>query len=386
MDLRGIGRSDPIPETFTLEERVGDLIAVVDAVGASRVIAAGLLTGGSLALLFAARYPERVSSVIANEGYARYLTAPDYPFGLSPEAHSARLEAVEEWGTGHFSLRGIGGYVAAPVVDPAIVRIAARLERASASPAAARRILELHSTLDIRADLPAINAPILVLSHGGRSDGWLASPTASADLAARLQSPRFATAGPDPAQADIDVARELTKFISGSDEAPEPDRVLSAILVTDIVGSTERASLLGDAMWRALVEEHDRIVTEAVARAGGRVIKFMGDGSIALIPLASRALRCADDIARSLRSSGVQVRAGLHVGEVDLRRDDISGLSVNVAARVAAIGRPGEIYVTESVRTAVVGNGTPFHPAGSHDLKGLPGSWVLHRTEPMAKS
>ena len=371
VDLRGIGRSDPMPSDFTLDQRVSDAVAVLDAVGASRAVVCGLMPGGTMALLFAALHPDRTISVVAAEAFARYLAAEDYPFGLDPGRQAARRDLVEQWGTGVFTVEGL---TAEPLTDPAILRWVGRLERASASTASARSVFDLNCGLDIRDRLPSISVPVLVTDHQGRSRGW---EGAAADLARRLPNARYVEVGPDAEQADFDVRRELARFIGGIEGRVWHPRSLATILVTDIVNSTDRAATLGDAVWKAVLDEHDRVVGEQVDLAGGRVVKFMGDGALAVIPLPSRALHCAHEILSAMQSSAIDVRAGLHLGEIDARGDDVGGLAVNLTARVAASAAGGQVLVTAGIAGAVIGAGCEFVDAGRRPLKGIPGEWQL---------
>lgn len=375
VDLRGIGRSDPLPPEFSCEDRVRELALVLDEVGIARVTIVGLLTGGALALLFASLEPERVESVIVCDSFARFRADHDYPYGLDETRVQAARARYDQWGTGGF----LAAMAPARADDAGFRRAAARLEGLSGSPAAARALFVLHSTLDLRERLPAIKAPTLVLEHAGRT------PTregAGQDLAARLPNATYIDLGADLKWTDHEsVSQAVLPFLTGERPVRAEERVLTAVLVTDIVGSTSLATRLGDAAWRQLLDAHDRIILDHVLSAGGRVVKTTGDGALAVIPTPSRALRCARAIQRSLHHVELDVRCGLHVGEVEARGDDIGGVAVHVAARVAALASAGEVIATDTVAAVVAGTGFSFHPVGTRELKGLPGSWSLVRCE-----
>ena len=369
VDLRGIGRSDPLPAGFSIEDRIDDIPTVLDAAGAGRVIAVGVLSGAALCLLLAARHPERVTSVVAAQGFARFRSADDYPYGIDDAQFQENLARFDQWGTGWW----FGSQAPPDLLNPAFLRAAARLERLSGSPAGARALYEFQSELDIREVLGAVDIPVLIMNHLG----GLERIEAPADLARRLPQATYVEHGPDRIEADRALRRDLNRFIAGVESGDPADRVLTTILVTDIVGSTATAARMGDAAWRRLLDEHDRIVREEVTAAGGTFVKSTGDGALATIPSPSRALRCAERLRRALQPVELTVRCGLHLGEVEMREGDIGGLGVHLASRVASVAGPGEVLVTRVLAGAVLGGPATFTSRGCHSLRGIPEEWEL---------
>jgi class 3 adenylate cyclase len=359
----------------TLEEQMDDVIAVMDAVGTERAALFGTLEGGPLAALFAATYPDRVSALILYATFARGSWAPDYDWTWTKEFRAARMnELLSHWGEGLVT----GGIAPSRLSDPRFVEWAARMERLAASPATIRRIMDLIGEFDVRHVLPSIRVPTLVMHRRQdtfldfRHSEYIAAHVPGARLVALEGSDNLFTVG------DVDsVLGEIEEFLTGSRYQAEPDRMLATVLFTDICDSTKRAAALGDSAWRQLLERHDSLVRRAFERHRGREVKRTGDGFLATFDGPARALRCAASIAEGVHSLGIEVRAGLHTGEVEVMNGDIGGLAVHIGARVMAVARPSEVLVSSTVKDLVVGSGIDFAERGNHELKGVPGEWRL---------
>jgi class 3 adenylate cyclase len=376
-DKRGTGLSDRVPDAQlpTMEERMDDIRAVMDAVGLERASLFGLSEGGSLAMLFAATYPHRTAKLVLWGSYASMVRRSDYAWGLtSEEIEEAARAYGERWGTGV----GLRSFVPSRGDDPASRRWWARFQRMAASPGAAVALLRMNAQVDVRGALSAISAPTLVLhrrqdvistvEHGR----YLAEHIAGARLvefAGRDHWPWVGEMAP--------IVEEIEEFLTGARHGLEPERALATILFTDIVGSTERAALLGDRTWRELLQRHDAMVRDALARHHGREVKTIGDGFLATFDGPARAIRCACTIRNNARDLGLDVRAGLHTGECELIGEDIGGLGVHIGARVAALAEPSEVLVSRTVTDLVAGAGIDFQSRGTHQLKGVPGDWEL---------
>jgi pimeloyl-ACP methyl ester carboxylesterase len=374
-DKRGQGLSDRPGRPPTLEESMDDLEAVMKAAGCERPAVFGISEGGPMSALFAATHPEQVSSLVLFGTFARMLEAPDFPHGVSEHALDRWSELIR---------RDWGGPVALDLWAPSRLgdrefeRWWARLLRQGTSPKGAIDLLSLYREMDVRQVLPAISVPTLVLH---RTDDLMVRVAQSRYLAQNIPGARhvelpgadhLAVAGDRDALLD-----EIEEFLVGSRRATEPDRVLATVLFTDIVGSTERAAELGDRRWRDLVEGHDAAVRRQLQLHRGREVKTMGDGFLATFDGPARAIRCALAIRHAVRQLGVEIRAGLHTGELELRGDDVAGMAVNIGARVGALAGAGEVLVSSTLKELVVGSGIEFEPRGSHGLKGVPGEWQL---------
>jgi class 3 adenylate cyclase/esterase/lipase len=375
-DRRGTGLSDPVPEPATLEERMDDVRAVMDAAGSERAALLGLSEGTSMSLLFAATYPDRVQALVCHGGMARSTYAPDYPWALPVEDLVASgLELIApHWGTG--AIIEISTPSAAD--DPEARAWAARLERASASPGMLAGMVQMFLDIDVRHVVESVHVPTLVIHRthdrlvNVRHGRWLAEHLPNAKYV-ELPGDDHTLWSPDSAAA----LGEIEEFLTGARASTEPDRVLATVLFTDIVHSTETASELGDQRWRRLLEEHDRATRAAIARHGGREIKSTGDGFLATFDGPARGIRCAQATTEAAAALGMQVRAGLHTGECEVRGDDIAGMAVHIAARVSALAGPGEVLVSRTVRDLVAGSGIEFEDRGTHELKGVPESWEI---------
>jgi class 3 adenylate cyclase len=329
-----------------------------------------------MALLFAATFPERVSSLVLFGTFARLMEAPDYPWGNPPEAMEMLYEGfAEAWG------EGVALAVMAPFEEDQRFRNWwARLERLSMTPGGATAVMRMNSQIDVREILPQVRVPTLVLHR--RGDPGIAVE-AGQYLADQIEGARLALLDGDahlPFLNDADaVVDEIEQFLTGSRHAAlEPDRVLATVLFTDIVGSTERAASLGDRDWRQLLEEHHRIVREQLERYRGREVKTLGDGFLATFDGPARGIRCARSAVEAVRELGIELRAGLHTGECELAGDDMEGIAVHIGARVGAAAGPGEVLVSSTVKDLVVGSGLEFADRGTHTLKGVPGEWRLY--------
>jgi pimeloyl-ACP methyl ester carboxylesterase/class 3 adenylate cyclase len=375
-DKRGSGLSDPVDRAATIEERNDDIRAVMDAVGSERADLFGMSEGANMAGVFAASFPERVSALVLYGPYARASPAEGYPWGIPSEIREMATRDPEQdtWGV------GLSLALLAPsrLQDEALVRWWGRFERQSMSPAMALEIIRLNMDVDIRAVLPSIRVPTLVIHctddvipvEGAR---WLAEQIPDAqfvELPGDEHWPWITT--PDPG---VD---EVEQFLTGVRHEHEPDRVLTTILFTDIVESTERAAALGDTRWRDLLQQHDRLVRRELDRHRGREVKTLGDGVLATFDGPARGIGCARAICEQAQTIGVEVRAGLHSGEVDLVNGDVGGIAVHIGARVAGQAESGEVLVSSTVKDLVVGSGLTFADRGPHSLKGAPGEWRLY--------
>jgi class 3 adenylate cyclase len=372
-DKRGTGLSDRVAGIATLEERMDDVRAVMDAAGSERAALFGVSEGGPMSLMFAATYPRRATALALYGCYAR-------PTHLVMDDDFNREMALIDrlWGTGEYMLarympRGLSEEVARPVF--------ARLERQSASPSAVMAIRRMNREIDAREVLPVIRVPTLVMHRVG--DGAI-NVEMGRYLAANIPGARyFELPGNDHVpfyERDITdrIVDEVEEFLTGSRSQPELDRVLATVMFTDIVDSTKRASELGDRQWRALLDRHDDTVRQQLARFRGQEVKNLGDGFMATFDGPARAVRCAASICESIRPLGIAVRSGLHTGEVELKRDDVAGIAVHIAARVAAEAEAGETVVSSTVRDLVAGSGLRFQDRGIHELKGLPEALHLY--------
>lgn len=377
-DKRGIGLSDPVGanESPSMEAWMDDLLTVLDAVGSERAVVIGNGHGAQMALLFAATHPERTESVVLMNGYARLSRAPDYPWGVPPEIQEAVVAVQEEaWGTP--SSRSIELVVPTLAGDPTVRQWWARLERLACSPGMAVTMQRAMFEYDVRHILPAVSAPTLVLHTTGDR---LVRPEHGRYLAEHIPGAvHLELPGRDHwgwvGESGESVLGAMQEFITGTSRLPEADRVLATVLFTDVVGSTERASALGDRVWREVLDDLDSLVGRQVDRFRGRLVKSLGDGHLATFDGPGRAIRCACAIRDAVRSLGVEVRAGLHTGEIDVRGDDVGGIAMHIAARIVALAGAGEVVVSGSVPPLVAGSGFVFDDGGEHELRGVPGSW-----------
>jgi class 3 adenylate cyclase len=377
-DKRGTGLSDPIPTSSlpTLEEFMADIPAVLDTVGSERAALIANIGGGILAMPFAATHPDRVSSLILVDCFARFLEAPDFPIGAPISELAPALELAED-DTG----RGVMIDLFAPSVagDERIRRAWARYERSAATPGSTKAIVRLIYESDVRDVLPAIRVPTLVIH---RSDAMGFRVGHGRYLADRIPDARYVELpGADNLiwAGDQDaVVAEIQSFVTGVRPVLDPRRVLATVLFTDIVGSTRLAAERGDNRWQMVLADHNRIVRRHLDRFGGTEVKVIGDGFLATFDGPARAVRCAVAIRDEVRELGLEIRAGLHVGEVEVLPDDVAGLAVHIGARVSAMAGASEVLVSSTIKDLVVGSDLAFDDRGSHELKGVPGTWHLY--------
>jgi class 3 adenylate cyclase len=374
-DKRGQGLSDRPGPPPTLEESMDDLKAVVEAAGFERPAIFAVSEGGPMSTLYAATYPDRVASLVLFGTFSRMLQAPGFEAGVSEEALDRWSEVVRrDWG-GPVALNL---WAPSRVGDAGFERWWARLLRQGTSPAGATALMDLYREMDVRAILPAIDVPSLVLH---RRDDRMVSAAQGRYLAEKIPGARYVELlGEDhlPFAGDLDaVLAEAEEFLVGSRGAVEAERALATILFTDIVGSTEKAAELGDRGWRQLLERHDAAVRRLLGLHRGREVKTMGDGFLATFDGPARAIRCAAALREEVAPLGVEVRAGIHTGEVELIGDDVGGMAVNIGARIGALAGGGEVLVSSTVRELVVGSGLEFADRGVRTLKGAPGEWRL---------
>jgi class 3 adenylate cyclase len=376
-DKRGIGLSDPVPtqQLPTIEEWIDDLRGVMDAVGSQHAAIVTNIGGALMSIVCAAAFPDRVSSLVIVDGFARFLSAPDYPIGPPPGAVQQLLQGVEA-GFG----RGLMLDLFAPSMreQPGLRDLWARYERQSASPGSATAMVRLIYESDVRDVLPTIRVPTLVIHH---RDVERLAPVYGRYLADNIPGARYVEIpGTDNLiwAGDQDaILAEIQEFVTGVRPTPQPDRVLATVMFTDIVDSTITASTIGDRRWRELLAAHDRLVRKELARGGGREIKTTGDGFLATFDGPARAVRTATAIRDAARTLDIEVRAGLHTGEIELLDGDVGGLAVHIGARVAALAGAGEVLASRTVRDLVAGSGIAFEDRGEQTLKGVPGEWHI---------
>jgi len=378
-DKGGTGLSDRVPDMPSLEVRMDDVRAVMDAVGSQHAALFGISEGAPMCVLFAATYPERTDAVIMAGGYARRAWAPDHPGGRTEEQYAGWIDTIKrEWG-GPIDIETRARSVCN---DPSFRQWWGRFMRSAASPADVARIVRLTAEVDVRHVLPTIQVPTLILHATG--DGTV-DIRYSRYLADRIPHAIFielpsADHLPWLADADI-VVDEIAEFLTGVRAVHEPDRVLATVLFTDIVGSTEKAASLGDRRWHELLNDHHAVVRRNLVRLRGREIKTTGDGFFASFDGPARAVQCACGIVDALQPLGLNIRAGLHTGECEVMGADIGGIAVNIGARVAALASAGEVLVSSTVKDLVAGSGLRFSDYGVKPLRGVPGEWHIFAVE-----
>jgi class 3 adenylate cyclase len=363
-DKRGTGLSDRSGSIPTLEERMDDVRAVMEAADSERAAVFGISEGGAMSMLFAATYPERTQALVLYGTYAHF-----HSFVLPPEQFEEFLKRVEvSWGTG----ASLQAFAPSKVSDEAFRQWWARFERLGASPSAVVALMRMNSGIDVRHVLPAIRTPTLVLHRAGETRVRVES---GRYLAANIPGARYVELpGEDhaPWAGDVDrIADEMEIFLTGSRADIEPDRILATVMFTDIVDSTKRALKLGDRRWRELLDRHDRVLRQEIARFRGREVKTLGDGFLATFDGPARAVRCGTSIVEAVRALDLEVRGGVHTGEIEVKGDDIGGIAVHIAARVAGLAESNQILVSSTVRDLVAGSNLHFADRGPHALKGL---------------
>jgi class 3 adenylate cyclase len=375
-DRRGSGLSDPVSEPPTLEERMDDVRAVMDAAGVNTAALIGISEGVTMGILFAATYPDRVTALVCSGGMARSTWAEDYPWANTAEAlQEAGFELLlPHWGDGSTV------DIAAPSVadDPSVREFFGRLQRSTASPGMITGLVQMFLDLDVRHVVPSVHAPVLVLH---RTRDRLVNIGNGRWLADHLPNARLVELDGDDHlpwyETPEEWIGEVQEFLTGARAEPDAERILATVLFTDIVESTRIAADLGDTRWRGLLERHHELVREALSYHRGREVKTIGDGFLATFDGPARAIRCAREIVASADQLGIKIRAGLHTGECELLGDDIGGIAVHIAARVSALAHADEILVSRTVRDLVAGSGLNFEDRGCHVLKGVPDAWQL---------
>ena len=371
-DKRGTGLSDRSLGFGSLADRMDDIRAVMDAAGIERAALFGISEGGPLAILFAATYPDRVTKLCLYGTFARAAYAPDYEIGMSPAIVEEGLKSLwEEWGTGNALSMVVQN------IPPEAMPIIARYERNATTPKMVGEIMRSNFAIDVRSVLPAITVPTLVLHTRGdplvpiELGRWLAEHIPSAEFIEFEGSFHgdWNTKGLFP---------EAASFLAGDAPQSATDRMLATVLFTDIVSSTETDFRVGDHRWRELLDQHDNVAKRRIARHRGRLVKTTGDGLLATFDGPARAITCAQEIALGTKPLGLDIRAGLHTGEVELRGDDITGLGVVIARRVCDLAAADELLASRTVKDLVIGSGIAFADRGVHTLKGVPDDWQLY--------
>ncbi|MDP6689037.1 MAG: adenylate/guanylate cyclase domain-containing protein [Alphaproteobacteria bacterium] len=374
-DKRGQGLSDRSAGVPGPEQRMDDITAIAVAEGIERFSLFGYSEGATIAILYAASFPDRVKSIAAFAGFARFSNCDDYP-----HMHEAEdlLKMVEHWGSGGF------GYAVIPEKMPEARELMGRLERACATPNAFRAMLETNFKIDIRAVLPEIRTPVLVMHCRDDVGVPVANGRYIADHLPNAQYIEFPHGGHMPwLSANADVVDAVSRFMLEDDESNEikqsSQTYLSTVLFTDIVSSSEQLAELGDQAWRQKLDEHDRLAKREIELHQGRMVKHTGDGLLVTFDGPARAIRCAKALTTPIAALGMEIRCGLHIGEVEPRGGDITGLAVHVAARVMDQASPGETLITRTLHDLTAGAGLNFVDCGQFDLKGLPEPWQLYR-------
>jgi pimeloyl-ACP methyl ester carboxylesterase/class 3 adenylate cyclase len=376
-DKRGTGLSDRAGGIPTLEQRMDDVRAVMDAVGSPRAALFGVSEGGPMSLLFAATYPQRTSALVLYGSYARRAWASEHAAGRTEQEWQAMIDGIER-GWGNRGGLDLDMWAPSAAGDEAYLQWSATYRRLAASPGAAVAVMQMNKEIDVRPVLPAVRVPTLILHRTGdrvtrvEQARYLAEHVPGARL---VELP-----GIDhiPWVGDADVlVDEIEEFLTGTRHEIEIDRVLATVLFADIVGSTERAAALGDRKWRDVLDGYYSVARRELTRFHGREVDTAGDGFFASFDGPARAIRCAAAIAAGVRPLGIEVRAGLHTGECEVMGEKVGGIAVHIGARVAGLAGAGEILVSSTVKDLVAGAGIRFEERGPHTLKGVPGEWRL---------
>ena len=377
-DKRGMGMSDRVPGATPLEVRMDDIRAVMDAAGSETAAVMGSSEGGPLSLLFAAAHPERTIALILQGGEVRERKDEDWPWGEStPEELEASLATYSErWGRPGRTMEWL-----APSQEqtPWLVDWAARLQRNANTPAGAADFARMAFDIDVRDIVSSIKVPTVILhSEGDRvchveNGRFLAKNIPNAKYVELPGADHLQWFQPDR------VIAEIRNFLTGHRVALAPDRVLATVLFTDIVGSTDRASTVGDARWRQLLDSHNSVIRTELNRFRGVEVNTTGDGFLSTFDGPARAIQCAREIGQQLHQHGIEIRAGIHTGEVERLGDDIAGIAVHIGARITGLAGAGEVLVSGTVRDLVAGSGLEFTDRGKHQLKGVPGEWQVYQ-------
>jgi len=369
-DRRGTGASDPTPGPPSLEQQMHDMATVIEAAGLERPYLFGESNATHVCAMYAATYPERVPGLILHSAYAVGSEV------LTPPFEELLIDLIETaWGEGGT----IHIFAPSAADDPRTVEWIGSLERYASSPGIVRQLVELEKAVDVSSVLPVIRVPTVVLH---RRDDPMVDFELGRQVAAAIPGAQFIPLeGGDNFSFFGDsgaILDEVEQFITGERRHREPDRVLTTVMFTDIVGSTEQLAALGDRRWRDVLDDHYRRIRKAVERFGGQEVRTLGDGFLATFDGPARAIRCGREIADDVDRLGIATRVGVHTGEVELLDGDLAGLAVHIGARVAAEAQPGEVLVSGTVKDLVVGSGIEFSDRGDRDLKGVPGIWRLY--------
>jgi class 3 adenylate cyclase len=376
-DRRGTGASDAVANSAipTWEQWTDDILGVLDEVGSERAAILAAVDAGPIAVLFTAMHPERVRALVLLNTSARALRAEDYPIGRTPEDVDVLIKYLgDNWGTPEVVLAAVPSLAD----DPETLSKLTRQIRAAATPRSAAAQYEyMVRNLDVRDVLALIQVPTLVL-HVRESPMWPLDH--GRYLASNIQGARLVELpGADTAVANGRmIAEEVGEFVTGERPVLEVERILTTVLFTDIVGSTQRAADIGDERWRSVLDAHDQAVRDQLKRFRGREVKTTGDGFLASFDGPARAIRCATEIVEATHNLGVEIRAGLHTGECDVRDNDLSGMAVHIASRVGSMATAHEVLVSGTLKDLVIGSGIEFADRGEHELKGVPGAWRLY--------
>lgn len=376
-DKRGTGLSDRVPrdELPTLEDRIDDLAAVLDEIHSERAAFFGHSEGGNFALVYAATYPDRTIAVVTAGVFAKRVWSEDYPWAPRPEDRVKEIAFTEaNWG----NPETFRHYIPSVADDEAVMGRLSTYWRRSASPGDAAQLLRINTNIDTRDILPLIRVPTLMIHRTGDEDAnveegrWIASQIPGARFVEIPGNDHIPWVGDSDAILDL-----IQEFLTGVRGPESADRVLATVLFTDIVGSTSRATEVGDTEWHHILERHDRLSRAYVDQYRGRLIKTTGDGILAVFDGPARAVRCAQQLRDALARDGLTIRCGVHTGEIELRGDDVAGVAVHIAARIEALAGPGEVLVSRTVTDLVSGSGLQFEAWGERSLDGVPGTWSI---------
>jgi class 3 adenylate cyclase len=380
-DKRGVGLSDRVQGVPTIEDRMDDVGAVLDAAGSERAALVGWFDASAMLAMYAATHPERAAALVVGAATARWAADEHEPWGADPTVVAALAKMASEGGWGE----GTTAALLAPSMasDAHFISWWARYERVAATPNTAAAMIRMNAEIDVRAVLPAIRVPTLVLHRTGmpvvdrRAARWFADQVPGAQFVELPGGDIFPYVG----DADA-VLGEIEQFLTGTRHGIERDRVLATVLFTDIVGSTDRLAEVGDRRWQVMLDAQRTEVRRQLARYGGDEIDTAGDGFFALFDGPARAVRCAVAIVEGVQRLGLEVRAGVHTGEVERRTaGNVAGMAVHIGARIAALAAPSEVWVSSTVKDLVVGSGLQFADRGSHHLKGVPDEWHLYAAQ-----
>jgi pimeloyl-ACP methyl ester carboxylesterase len=374
-DKRGTGLSDKVSQLPTLEQRMDDVRSVMDAVGSEKAALLGVSEGGPMCALFAATYPERTSALIMYGSYAARIWSPDYPWAPTPEQRQVFYDMIKkDW----------GGITDLDILAPSTANDArfrqwwAAYLRRSASPADALALAQMNTLVDIRNILPTIHTPTLIIHRTGDMD---ANVGGGRYMSTRIQGAQYVELPGNDHLPWVGNSQEILNaieiFLTGELHVAEPERILATLLFTDIVGSTELATSLGDTRWHYLLDRHHEIVRKELIRYRGQEVTTTGDGFLATFDGPARAIRCGCAIRDALEQSGLTIRTGLHTGECELMDNNIGGIAVHLCSRVMSKAGNGEVLITRTVKDLVAGSGIQFESRGTHSLKGITGEWEL---------